>query len=158
MRGNNIDLADLENEKKYWAPRAYSNAKLANILFTNELHRRYAREGISAVSFHPGNVASNFARGSSSILGVFYRSGFSKLFLISPEKGASQLVRFATRTDWEPGAYYENHAIARRVNPQVRDMALAEQFWGHSLRLVEAFLPAASPSPASEAASVHARE
>lgn len=56
-----IDLEDLQLERAYSPEKAYGNAKLANILFTRELHRRYAKHGIAAAAFHPGTGATNFA-------------------------------------------------------------------------------------------------
>src|SRR5512133_564318 len=45
-RFGRINLDDLDNERKYSANKAYGDAKLANILFTRELHRRYSASGI----------------------------------------------------------------------------------------------------------------
>lgn len=59
--------------------------------------------------------------------------------LVSPEKGADQLVRFAESrpgTDWEPGRYYEKGKPAKRVNPQARDAELARQLWERSEELL----------------------
>ncbi len=58
----NLDIDDLESEHDYTAQRAYGNAKLENILFTKELHRRYHDAGISTAALHPGGVASNFGK------------------------------------------------------------------------------------------------
>jgi NAD(P)-dependent dehydrogenase (short-subunit alcohol dehydrogenase family) len=43
-----VDLADLDSEKRYRGVRAYNNAKLAQILFTRELDRRYRSQGLAA--------------------------------------------------------------------------------------------------------------
>src|SRR5690606_21085986 len=58
-RSGRIRPDDFDAHRKYSATSAYSAAKLANILFTRELHRRYAEAGVAAVSFEPGPVASN---------------------------------------------------------------------------------------------------
>ena len=47
------DINDLEVTDRYSQRVAYGNAKLENILFTFELHRRFHEQGISAVAFHP---------------------------------------------------------------------------------------------------------
>lgn len=39
---------------KYWSMMAYNNAKLCNVLFANELGRRWQSKGISVFSLHPG--------------------------------------------------------------------------------------------------------
>jgi NAD(P)-dependent dehydrogenase (short-subunit alcohol dehydrogenase family) len=61
-----VDLDDLDSTRGFDTKKAYATSKLENILFTRELHRRYAGRGIHAVAFHPGNVASNFASGTTS--------------------------------------------------------------------------------------------
>lgn len=40
MYGSKFNIYDLNNERDYQPHLAYSNGKLANILFTRELHRR----------------------------------------------------------------------------------------------------------------------
>jgi NAD(P)-dependent dehydrogenase (short-subunit alcohol dehydrogenase family) len=58
----NIDLADLNWERKpYKKWIAYSNSKLANLLFTFELQRRLHKAGIAAIAAaaHPGYSSTN---------------------------------------------------------------------------------------------------
>ena len=54
-----IDLANLNGQKRYNPVTAYGNAKLAQILFTKELHHRYADRGLASAAFHPGNIATS---------------------------------------------------------------------------------------------------
>ena len=42
---------------KNWA--AYQQSKLANILFALEVHRRYASQGVTAYSLHPGGIKTD---------------------------------------------------------------------------------------------------
>ena len=60
-----LDLDNLDFARGYSAMRAYGTAKLANILFSFELHRRFNPAGISAASVHPGVIASNFGSQSN---------------------------------------------------------------------------------------------
>ncbi|MET0932761.1 MAG: SDR family NAD(P)-dependent oxidoreductase [Mycetocola sp.] len=132
-----FDIDDVQAENGYSENRAYGNAKLANILFTAELHNRFFDRGISAAAFHPGIVATSFATGSTSVMRHLYRSVF-KIFLISPEQGADTLVWLATTApgvDWVSGAYYDKRRIAR-ANPQAYDTALAARLWDLSAELV----------------------
>ncbi|MEU4365312.1 SDR family NAD(P)-dependent oxidoreductase [Promicromonospora sp. NPDC023987] len=134
-----LDVDDLDHDNDFTPHRAYGTAKLENILFTTELHRRFHDQGLSSVAFHPGVVATSFGAESTSFLRPLYQSRIGKLFLTTPEQGAAQLVRFAQRepgVDWQSGAYYENHRVARRVNPQARDADLARRLWDRSAELV----------------------
>ncbi len=88
----NID--DLDAVTKYSTNSAYGNAKLANILFTRELQRRYGDHGISAAAFHPGTVASGFSAESNSRTKLMYGS-FMQRFMLSPAQGADTLLRSA---------------------------------------------------------------
>jgi NAD(P)-dependent dehydrogenase (short-subunit alcohol dehydrogenase family) len=134
-----LDPADLNNEKKYSANKAYGDAKLANILFAKELQRRFRADGISAVAFHPGNVRTNFASDTTSVMRVVYHTPLGRLTgLISPEKGAAALVWLAEGTagrDWVSGEYYEKQKIAK-TNPQAGDAQLASTLWDVSADMV----------------------
>lgn len=127
-----FDIDDLQNERAYSPNAAYGNGKLANILFTRELHRRYAGQGLSTVAFHPGVVRTNFASDTSSFLRFAYHTPVLKnLLTITPEKGADQLVWLARSTpgrDWTPGEYYEKRKIARSA-PEAHDDDLARRLW-----------------------------
>lgn len=134
-----LDLDDLDHERDFTPHRAYGTAKLENILFTTELHRRFHDQGLSSAAFHPGLVATSFAAESTSFMRPIYQSRIGKMFLATPDQGAAQLVRFAQRepgADWQSGAYYESGRVARRVNPQARDADLARGLWERSAELV----------------------
>ncbi len=128
-----FDLDDLDAERSYSPNRAYGNAKLANILFTRELHHRFHDQGISTAAFHPGVVATGFAAGSTSVMRVIYRTPL-KRFLMPPEQGADTLTWLATATpgtDWISGEYYEKRVV-QKANPQSYDPALAAGLWARS--------------------------
>ena len=58
--------------------------------------------------------------------------------LITPEKGADQLVWFCESrpgTDWQPGEYYEKRKPAK-TNPQAADADLARALWDRSEQLL----------------------
>jgi len=60
----NIDFDDLMFEKGYDPGKAYPQAKLANVLSTNELQRRFEKAGIDsiAISVNPGFVKTGWTR------------------------------------------------------------------------------------------------
>ena len=61
-----VTVADLESTARRRPSIAYALAKLAIILFTRELHRRYHAGGLSAAVVHPGFVNTNFGQASGS--------------------------------------------------------------------------------------------
>ena len=135
-----FDIDDLQNEKDYSPQKAYGNGKLENILFTRELQRRHGADGISAVAFHPGVVATNFASDTTHFMRFLYHTpGLNKLFTTSPDKGADQLVWLAQSTpgtDWEPGAYYEKRQLTTSSSA-AHDDTLARALWEASEGMVQ---------------------
>lgn len=135
----NIDLADLNNETKYSANKAYGDAKLANILFAKELDRRFGDRGITAVAFHPGVVRTSFASDTTSLMRFLYRTPLARLAgFLTPEQGAEPLVWLAEGTpgrDWVSGEYYEKKKVAA-TNPQAADAQLAADLWVRSAEMV----------------------
>jgi NAD(P)-dependent dehydrogenase (short-subunit alcohol dehydrogenase family) len=134
-----VDVDDLDAEHGYRASRAYGDAKLENILFTKELHRRYHSAGISTAAFHPGNVASNFGSEAQAWwIRAAYRTPIKHLALVGPQRGSDELVWLASATpgvDWTSGEYYVNHKVAR-ANPRAYDPVLAAELWDRSLQMV----------------------
>lgn len=134
-----LDLFDLNAEHSYSTHRAYGTAKLANILFTSELHRRFSEQGITTAAFHPGVVRTNFAADSSSPWRHAYKTLINR-FMLSPDQGADTLlwlINGTAGTDWISGAYYAKRALAK-ANPQAYDAELARGLWEASEALVKA--------------------
>ena len=133
-----LDLEDPGLGAHWSGWRAYSQAKLANVLFTRELHRRHGAAGVSAAAFHPGVVATNFGADAGRLTRWFYSSRLGKALMISPEAGADTLVWLAEATpaqDWQPGLYYVKRA-PKRPNPLALDADLARRLWDDSATLV----------------------
>ena len=137
-RFSTLKIDDLDLSSGYSSTAAYGNGKLANILFTRELHRRYNGAGISTAAFHPGVVATNFSAGSTTVMRHLYQTLLSKL-LLTPDKGADTLVWLANGTpgrDWTSGEFYTKRKVSK-ANPQAYDAALAARLWDRSSELVE---------------------
>ena len=141
--GKDFDPGDMVDPKRYSQFQAYGNAKLANILFTRELHRRYGSLGLSAAAFHPGVVATSFAKNIRSPIRLAYHTVLSKLLhMKSPEEGAATLVWLAEGqpgTDWQPGGYYVG-CKAADPSKTARDEGLAVKLWDMSALLCNAVL------------------
>lgn len=143
-----LDLTDLDSSRNYSTNRAYGTGKLANILFTSELHRRFGADGtvgegptpgITTAAFHPGVVATNFAADSTSPFRHAYKTILNR-FLLTPEQGADTLVWLATSKpgeDWVSGAYYAKRALSK-ANKQAYDAELARELWNRSEQMVQA--------------------
>jgi NAD(P)-dependent dehydrogenase (short-subunit alcohol dehydrogenase family) len=130
-----FDISDLESVNRYTARIAYGNAKLENILFTRELHKRHHHRGLSAAAFHPGIVASNFASGTTGLMRFVYHSSLARVLLLSPAKGADTLVWLATTTpgvDWPSGEYFVKRKVSRAVDEMANDPNLAFRLWEQS--------------------------
>lgn len=130
-RGGRIRWDDPEMSSGYFAFNAYSQSKLANILFTKELARRIAGTGVTANALHPGVVASNFAmtNNSANLFTRLFRRAFD-LFSISLEDGAKTSLHVAASPDVEGvnGAYF---AKSRPATPSAaaRDADAARRLW-----------------------------
>jgi NAD(P)-dependent dehydrogenase (short-subunit alcohol dehydrogenase family) len=134
-----VDLDDLNNDVRPSATAAYGDAKLANILFTTELHARFHEQGLSAAAFHPGTVATNFASDTTNVLGRLVYGRLCRRWLASPDDGAGQLVWLAEGTpgdEWQSGEYYEKYRPASRRPKQAADSLLARQLWDATAELV----------------------
>lgn len=134
-----LDLDDIQTQERYRPNRAYGNAKLANILFTKGLHERFQDRGLSAVAFHPGQVATNFASDTTSYLRGLYH-GVAKSFLVSPQQGGANLAHFITGrpgTEWHSGEYYNDRRRIGRTSRKAYDPAIVKRHWELSAELLE---------------------
>ena len=133
-----IDLEDLNNWAGFSPNKAYGDAKLANILFTKELHERFHGRGLSSVAFHPGNVATNFASDTDSYFQRVYH-GALRAFLISPEQGGARLRHFIEGQPgraWTSGEYYGAPGRIGRTNRQAYDAGIAVEHWRRSAAML----------------------
>jgi len=134
-----IDLDDLQGEKGYKGAKAYSQSKLATVLFTCELARRLDGTGVSANCLHPGVVGTNFGSGVSGAFGVMVRA--LRPFMLSPAKGAETSIYLASSPEVEglSGRYFVKKTEARSSDAS-HDERLARRLWEASAELTK--LPA----------------
>ena len=130
-----IDFDDLQGAKDYVARRAYSQSKLANILFIDELSRRVAGRGITTISMHPGVYATR-------LLDAFHGWSTLKTRLLgrgepSPNAAGDALARAAAwpELDGRAAVHLHEHQIAE-PSARARDAAVAARLWTESARLV----------------------
>ena len=133
------DLGDLDSENHYRGVNAYNNAKLAQVLFTGELDRRYRSRGLASAAFNPGIIASNFAQQPGDANGWIAQSPIvRRLIGASPETGADTLVYLAqgtAGTDFPSGGYFVKRKAAR-ANKQAHDAQLGARLWDRSVSMI----------------------
>ena len=129
---------DLNFTEGWASGRAYCQAKLANILFTRELARRYGPHGLFAHAMHPGVVDSNFASHCEPEMQAYMES--IKDRAVTPDVPARTLVWLASRP--EPGdanaRYYYDMAEAQ-PSVAAMDDAAAARLWEVSETLVAGY-------------------
>lgn len=123
---------DLNLKKGYRVFKAYSQSKLANILFTRELATRLEAKGITVNCLHPGAVKTNIWPGDH-----WYEklaSAAIKLFLITPEEGAKTTVWLASSdaaADKTGGYFYRCRKA--KISREASDDNIARRLWDLSV-------------------------
>ena len=133
----NIHFDDINLTKGYNVVKAYSQSKLANVLFTRELAARLADKGITVNCCHPGAVATN--------IGIDRDTGFGKTitgmlnpFFLTPAEGARTAIFLAMDESVKDvtGEYFYKCKIAKSSR-RSKDMELAKKLFDLSERLVQ---------------------
>jgi NAD(P)-dependent dehydrogenase (short-subunit alcohol dehydrogenase family) len=121
---------DLQGERKYSGLQAYSQSKLANLLFNRELARRLGGTGVTANALHPGVI------GTRLLFTGFAPLKLLRPFLKTPERGARTSVFLASAPAVErlTGLYYIDLEPAR-PSPAARDDGAARRLWRISAEL-----------------------
>jgi retinol dehydrogenase 14 len=131
-----IEFDDLQGARDYSAQRAYSQSKLANVMFTNELARRLEGTGITANSLHPGVVRTNF--GAEDQAGFFaVMGGVVRPFLKTPAQGAQTSIYLASSPDMDgvSGQFFANRK-PKTANRVAYDTGMTARLWQVSADLV----------------------
>jgi retinol dehydrogenase 14 len=131
-----INFDDLQGEQDYSAQRAYTQSKLANVMFTYELARRLHGTGVTATTLHPGVVRTGFAAEDPSPMWKIVLP-LIRPFLKTPQQGAATSIHLASSPDVEgiTGKYFAN----RRPEMSSRssyDETAAVRLWQTSADLV----------------------
>ncbi len=133
-RNGRIDFENLRGERAYSGMRAYSQSKLANVLFTYELARRLEGSGVTVNCVHPGVVRTNFGRDSGGYMSVIVR--ILAPFMRSPQKGAETAIYLASSKKLEhvTGKYYAD-LTEKRSSSLSYNEGLATRLWKVSNQL-----------------------
>ena len=144
-RNGKIDLDDLNWEHRSYKPwAAYSQSKLANLLFVLELERRLteARSPVRAVAAHPGYAATNLQGRSGNPISNLAAAIGNRLIAQSDAMGALPTL-FAATTDVAGGSYIgpngirhvRGHPAVNVPAPRALDAVTARGLWELSEQL-----------------------
>lgn len=150
-RYGSIDLSDLNFERrKYERWRAYSQSKLANLLFVGELQRRLTAAGspVRALAAHPGYAATNLQSHTGSLVQHLVMKAGNALLGQSGDGGARPTVYAATEdlpgdSYVGPGGFQELRGAPQLVgrSPAARDETVAAGLWALSEELTGVRFP-----------------
>lgn len=121
----------------------YGQAKLSNILFVKELHRRHGDSGLTAVAVHPGVVDTELYRTVFSGylgLGNLLNAG-KKYFYSSVEGGALNQLWAAVgrKGDVTGGQYYTPVGVSGQGSRTSSDAELAKKLWEWTEKELESY-------------------
>lgn len=128
-----MNWEDLNMFDNFSTGAVYCQAKLANILFTRELNRRIAADGITAQAMHPGRVSSNFGNHGDEQM----RSYMAANADTRPDEAAATIVWLATGPEGghDGGRYF--HAMAEVAPaPQALDDDAAARLWSETEKIL----------------------
>ena len=139
-RGAEIDIDDLQSERRYRAFQVYGMTKLANILFTYELAERLDGTGVVANCLHPGSVNTNFANNNRSPGTLLFRA--FKPFMRTPEQGADTVVYLAVspETGEMTGRYLTDRKVISSYE-EPHDVLAQKRLWEVSEELTNLEVP-----------------
>ncbi|GLK54479.1 NAD(P)-dependent dehydrogenase (short-subunit alcohol dehydrogenase family) [Methylopila capsulata] len=144
-----IDFDDLNAAKAYKTMAAYSQSKLACLMFAFELQRRSeaGQWGVTSIAAHPGIARTDLLHNAP---GRWSGAGLARSllwFLFQPAaRGALPTLFAATSREAKPGGYYgpdrlgetRGHPAPARIPPQALDGAAAQRLWRYSEALTGA--------------------
>lgn len=133
--GGHIPWDDLEGKRRGSGYGAYSDSKLALVMFTRELARRLVGTGVTVNAVHPGVVATGFAQEPGNLSGLFFKLG--KPFLRTPAKGARTTIYVATAPEGGKvsGDYFADER-PRNMNKLAMNDADCARLWNLTAHIV----------------------
>jgi NAD(P)-dependent dehydrogenase (short-subunit alcohol dehydrogenase family) len=144
-RNGKVDLDDLNWERRSYKPwAAYSQSKLANLLFVLELERRLTEAGsaVRAIAVHPGYAATNLQRRTGNPIANLAGAFGNRLIAQSDTMGALPTL-FAATADIPGGTYIgpdgfrhlRGHPAVNLPASQALDATTASRLWDLSEQL-----------------------
>lgn len=142
-----INFDDLQSEHQYKPMLVYGQSKLANLLFSLELHRRSIAEkwGVMSIAVHPGLSRTDLVdngTGEKSKAPLVFRL-FGSILLQSAEQGALPTLFAATSSEAASGQYYgpdgrnetKGFPAPAKIPSCAKDEISAKRLWDNSKQL-----------------------
>lgn len=131
-----IDFDDLQGERAYSGARAYSQSKLANVLFAYELARRLQATSVTSNAVHPGVVSTAFGAEDPARIQRLLMP-LIRPFMTTPANGAATSIHVTSDPGLEQvtGAYFTS-SRTRRSSKRSCDQTTAARLWQVSADLV----------------------
>lgn len=127
---------DIQLRRRYNGLQAYKQTKMANVLFTAELNRRFgANANVRAFAADPGLVKTDIGfKGTPPLARWVW--GRRKAMGISPEEAAAGIIRlFSDAPRADASQVYWRHGEPRRPDPYAIDPINATRLWTISARM-----------------------
>ena len=146
-KNGKIKFNDLQSKKKYSPQVAYSQSKLACLLFAFELQRRLEKAGVSgtiSTAAHPGVAETELSRHLPKLLNSILQYTIGPLISQSAAEGAKPTI-LASISEAKGGDYFgptgfmEMKGKAGKASSSnlANDEALAKRLWEVSEQLVD---------------------
>lgn len=134
---SNLNRNDLMSELSYNKYKAYSQSKLANIMFANELANRLEGTNVTVNSCHPGVVQTELGRYMNENVRKYIIRPIFSPFMKTPKEGAQTSIMLAVDPDLEKssGKYFTNCRETKLLRA-ARDSENASWLFEHSAKLV----------------------
>ncbi len=148
-RSGHINFDDLNPTNNYNQDNAYSQSKLANLLFTYELQRKFKAHASDAlaVAAHPGYSATNLQGVGPRMTGSAFRERMmvvmNAVLAQSAAMGALPTLLAATSPTIQGGEYIgpkgfqemRGYPVAVKSNTESYDLSVAQRLWTVSEQL-----------------------
>jgi NAD(P)-dependent dehydrogenase (short-subunit alcohol dehydrogenase family) len=140
-RNGKIDFENLQIERGYKPLGAYSESKLANILFAKELDRRarVAQSRLISLAVHPGISKTNIlvnGPGTKNLQAIVLRI-LAPIMIQPDDAGALPTLYATTSPDAKSGEYigpdgfqeFKGSPVVVQPRPQALDEAVGKRLW-----------------------------
>jgi NAD(P)-dependent dehydrogenase (short-subunit alcohol dehydrogenase family) len=138
-RTGRIAFGNLGGERRYFRWSAYSQSKLANLLFALELERRLSAAGstIKSMAAHPGYSATNLQSAAAPLVDRLLMKVGNVVIAQNDEMGALPTLYAATEPGLPGGTYagpdgfteQRGHPHVVSPNRAARDEGVARRLW-----------------------------